>query len=99
MILIAGLALVAIAGEVYFRLTVPFMILRMPGYFHPRADLIRKPDAEIRWTHKLDFWTVSRTNSVGFAHRESISPKRAEALLEHLQHNQEICNGTMVIRD
>jgi len=35
------------------------------------------PDTEIRWTNELDFWTVSRTNSLGFLDREPPSPERA----------------------
>jgi len=38
-----------------------------------------KPNAEIRWTNHLDFWTVSRTNSLGFLDREPLSPERAAA--------------------
>ena len=49
----------------------------VPRYFHPKAGLILKPNAEIRWTNGLDFWTISRTNSLGFLDRPP--PERAAA--------------------
>lgn len=38
-----------------------------------------KPNAELRYTNKLDFWTVSRTNSLGFLDREPPSSEQAGA--------------------
>ena len=40
---------------------------------------MRKPNAEIRYTNGLDFWTISRTNSLGFPDREPPSSERAAA--------------------
>ena len=54
------------------------MDLIVPWYFHPKAGLILKPNAEIRWTNGLDFWTISRTNSLGFLDRDP-PPERAAA--------------------
>ena len=79
LLLIMGLALIAIAGEVYFRLTVPFFDRSIPSRFVPEVGVMRKPNAEIRYTNRLDFWTISRTNSLGFPDREPVSPERAAA--------------------
>ena len=77
--LIAGLALLAAAGEIWFRLTVPFARNVHPSQYVPGVGRIRKPLAEFRHTNNVDFWTVSRTNSLGFLDREPIDPERAAA--------------------
>ncbi len=74
-----GLALIAVAGEAYLRLTVPFVDNSIPSHFVPEVGRIRKPTAEIRHTNGLDFWTISRTNSLGFLDREPPSSERAAA--------------------
>ena len=79
LIFAAVLAAVAAGGEAYFRLTTPFMTTETPKYFHPKAGILMKPDTEVRWTNHLDFWTVSRTNSLGFLDREPIGAERAAA--------------------
>ena len=75
----AGWALIGIAGEAYFRLTVPFMITDGPFTFTPKVGKTWLPNAEIRHTNRLDFWTVSPINSLGFVDREPISPEHAAA--------------------
>ena len=75
----AGLALVALIGEAWLRSTVPFKEAYEPKVFVPDVGLLRPPDTEIRSTNKLDFWTISRTNSLGFLDREPPSPERAAA--------------------
>ncbi len=50
-----------------------------PVRFLPKVGLIGKPNAEVRWTNRLDFWTVSQTNSLGFLDREPIGPERTAA--------------------
>ncbi len=77
--IVIGLAAIGIAGEVYLRLTTPFMGTSRPLHFVPKLGFVGKPNAEVRWTNGLDFWTVSRTNSLGFLDREPISPERAAA--------------------
>ena len=79
LLLIAGLALVVLTGEVWWRSTVPFRKPMDPTVFVPDVGLLRPPDTEIRATNKLDFWTISRTNSLGFLDREPPSPERAAA--------------------
>ena len=78
-LLVAGLVLVGVGGEAYFRLTVPFMAPVGAFHFVPNVGLTRKPNTEMRSTNRLDYWTVSRTNSWGFLDREPIDPKRAAA--------------------
>ena len=73
----AALALAALAGEVWLRSTLPFREAYSPTVFVPGVGLLLPPDTEIRWTNKLDFWTVSRTNRLGFLDREPPSPERA----------------------
>lgn len=71
--LLAGLLLLAVGGEVYWRLSVPFMTTqRTVTRFVPHVSLMREPHAEVRWTNKLDFWTVSYTNRFSFLDREPI---------------------------
>ena len=80
LLLVAGVALAALAGEAYFRLTMPFLAPPYkPIVFVPGVGYLRPPNAEIRHTNALDFWNVSRTNSLGFLDREPPSPERAAA--------------------
>ncbi len=74
---IAGLALIVIAGEAYFRLTAPFPTTTSPMRFAPEIGVTRQSNAEMRATNGLEFWTVSRTNSLGFVDREPVSLERA----------------------
>ena len=77
--LVAGLALIGVVGEAYFRLRAPFMESDIPYAWFPTVGGIFKPNAEVRHTNRLDFWTISRTNSLGFADREPVSSERAAA--------------------
>ena len=77
LLLMAGLALIGLGGEAWLRSTVPFRGVDAPTVFVPGVGVLLRPDVEIRWTNKLDFWTVSRTNSLGFLDREPPSPERA----------------------
>ena len=77
LLLMAGLALIGLAGEVWLRSTLPFREAYLPTVFVPGVGVLLPPDTEIRWTNKLDFWTVSRTNRLGFLDREPPSPERA----------------------
>ena len=78
-LLVVGVALAALAGEAWFRLTAPFMTPAVPEEFVPNLGYIRPPNTEIRATNGLDYWNVSRTNSLGFSDREPPSPERAKA--------------------
>ena len=73
----AGLALIGLAGEVWLRSTVPFKETCLPMVFVPGAGSLLPPDTEVRRTNQLDFWTVSRTNRLGFLDRGPPSPQRA----------------------
>ena len=70
LLIAAALALLAGAGEFWFRSTVPFMTSSVPRAFVPGVGLIGKPGMEVRATNGLDFWQVSRFNSEGFLDRE-----------------------------
>ena len=73
----AGLILIALAGEGYLRLTMPFLKTNASPHFVQGVGHLRSPNSEVRYTNGLDFWTISRTNSLGFLDREPINPQRA----------------------
>ena len=79
LLLVLGAALIAMAGEAWLRLTVPFMTSTNPWKFVPNVGLLRPPNTEIRHTNLRDYWNVSRTNSLGFLDREPPNPERAAA--------------------
>ena len=76
--IIAGLLLIALAGEAYFRLTRPFIDSRITYQFVDGVGLIREPNAELRYANwGEDNYVVSRANSQGFLDREPVSAERA----------------------
>ncbi len=77
--LVLGLALIGVAGETYFRLRTPFVEKVHPYAWSPTVGAIFTPNAEVRHTNGLDFWTISRTNILGFPDREPIMLERAAA--------------------
>ena len=77
LLLVAGLALIGLAGEAWRRATVPFVSKHASLVFVPGVGRMLPPDTEVRWTNDIDFWTVSRTNRLGFLDREPPSPERA----------------------
>ena len=77
--LVAGLALIGVAGEMYFRLRAPFLENYALRAWFPTVGRTFTPNAEVRRTNRLDFWTESRTNSLGFLDREPIGIERAAA--------------------
>ncbi len=80
LVLVAGLTLVGAVAEVWLRLTMPFFVRDVPTmHFVPGVGLTYEPDVEVHWTNHRDFWTVSRTNSLGFLDREPVSAERAAA--------------------
>lgn len=76
-LIMAGLALIGLAGEAWLRSTIPFVRGYVPKVFVPGVGVLLPPDTEVRWTNTLDFWTVSHTNRLGFLDREPPSPERA----------------------
>ena len=79
LLLVAGLALIGVVGEAYFRLRAPFVESDIPYAWYPTVGGIFAPNAEVRHTNGLDFWTISRTNTLGFPDREPIGIERAAA--------------------
>ena len=78
MFILAGLLLIALAGESYFRLTVPFSDSpAVSERLLPGVIRLQKPNEELRFTNDLDYWTVQRTNSLGFLDREPMDPLRS----------------------
>ena len=76
MLVFAGTALIAISAEAYMRAKGRFT-QSMSYRVVPGIGLLFNPNTEVRHTNGLDFWTRSRTNSLGFIDREPPSPKRA----------------------
>ena len=74
---IVGLTVIAVTAETYLRLRSPFQSNRMARAFVPGVGVLFEPGSEVRVTNGLDYWTVSRVNSLGFLDREPISPERA----------------------
>ena len=79
LLLLAGVALIGVVGEMYFRLRAPFLENDAPSAWFPTIGRIFTPNAEVRWTNRLDFWVESRANSLGFLDREPIGLERAAA--------------------
>ena len=78
--IIAGLLLIALAGEAYFRLTTPFANGHIPNQFVDGVGFIRKSNAQVRYANwRDDNFVVSRANSQGFVDREPVNPERAAA--------------------
>ena len=75
--IIAGVGGILLAKELYHWQTMPFTDPFVSTRFRPGVGLVIEPNTEIRWTNRLDYWTVSRTNSMGFLDREPISPEQA----------------------
>ena len=75
----AGLLLVGLAGEAWFRLRAPFADSSLPTVFVHSVGLLRPPDTEVRITNGLDFWVISTTNSLGFMDREPPDPDLSAA--------------------
>ena len=76
--IVSGLLLIALVGEVYFRLTRPFIENSIPYQFVEGVGRIRKPNAEVLHAN-WSYYVVSRTNSQGFLDREPVSAERAAA--------------------
>ena len=74
---VAGLTSIIVVGEIYLWLTVPFMEESVTRRFVPGVGLLYAPNTELRFTNRLDYWTQTRTNSLGFIDREPPSKKRA----------------------
>ena len=79
-LILGGLALVALAGEAWLRLTAPpFEERSAPSRFVPGVGVLYEPHAEVRHTNGFDYWIVQRANSLGFLDREPPDPARAAA--------------------
>ena len=85
LLIVAGLALIAAAGEMYFRMSVPYGFIFSPKDFSggnswrfvPNVGMMPEPNSEARYTDHRGYWMIARSNSLGFLDRELISPGRA----------------------
>ena len=74
---LTGILLVAVAGEIYLRVKLPFAAVSKPRHFVKDVGYLYEPNAEVRATNLSEFWTITRVNSLGFLDREPLSPQRA----------------------
>ena len=65
-----GLVVVAAAAEWRLRATKPFMVPAASWRFVADVGLLYAPGTLVRATNGLDYWSVSRVNSLGFLDRE-----------------------------
>ena len=78
--ILLALALIALGGEVYFRLTWPGWNSKAhTNYFVPGVGLTYAPHSELRHTNHLDYWTIAQVNKWGFPDRDPLSPEQAAA--------------------
>ena len=85
LLIVAGVTLIAAAGEAYFRVSAPYgfaanpqdFVGRNAWRFVPNVGVTLTPNSEVRSSNHLDFWVITRTNSLGFLDREPVSPGRA----------------------
>ena len=85
LLIVVGLLLIAVAGEMYFRVSAPYGLVDNPKDFivHPGSrfvsdvGLMLKPNAEVRYTNNIDYWAITHSNRIGFLDRELINPNRA----------------------
>ena len=77
--IVAGLSLIAVAGEVWLRSTTPFRTSDRPTRFVPGVGPAWEPSAQIRYTRGWEFWTTVRANRLGFLDREPPDAERAAA--------------------
>ena len=79
MMTVTGVILLGVlaSAEVYLRAAnkFPKSQIAVPRRFVPGVGFQYEPRAQLRWTNGLDFWSVQRTNSLGFADREPTVPK------------------------
>ena len=77
--ILGGLLLIAASIEVYIRLSSPFLEEDpIPFHFVSGVGYQIYPGIELRLTRRLAYWTVQRTNSLGFLDREPIAPDVAD---------------------
>ena len=85
-LIFCGLSLVLALGEVYFRLSVPFVHSTARTDFVPGVGLLFQPNSVVRYTNHLDYWTESVANSLGFLAREP----------QTFQHTEESCHIAVI---
>lgn len=79
--LTAGLVLVVFAaGEIWFRLTTPFVASEYRIRFDPEFGFHFEPHSRARATNHLDYWTEQDANALGLLDRP---PRDAGALAGH----------------
>lgn len=78
LLILAALALIMTIGEVYLRLTKPFIRSSVVLDFVPEVGLLYKPNTVLYATNGVEFWVKSRVNSIGFLEREYRNLKQTE---------------------
>ena len=74
---LVGAGVFALAGEAWLRRSLPFVANRAPLRFVPGVGVLLEPHEEVWHTNLRGYWTISRTNRLGFVDREPVAPERA----------------------
>jgi len=69
------LILLVVGAEIYLRSKIPFTSTHWPSRFDERFGFNFVPNAVVKYTNNINFWTVSKVNSLGFLDREPVIPK------------------------
>ena len=77
LLLFVGTGITVIVGEVWLRRSFPFLTNRIPARFVPGVGVVLEPHEEVWYTDRHEYWTISRTNRLGFVDREPVTPERA----------------------
>lgn len=84
LLIVAGVTLIAVAGEAYFRLTVPYGFAANPKDFGgnkwrfvPNVGRALEPNSEVRYSNHRGYWVITQSNRFGFLDRSPIEAKRA----------------------
>ena len=85
LLIAVGLGLIAVAAEMYFRVSAPYGFAANPKDFYsyyprrfvPNVGMMPEPNSNATFTNHMDYWITTRTNSLGFVDREPITPERA----------------------
>lgn len=70
LLMLVAVSVVPLGLEVGLRLITPFADTAWPSVFVPHVGFLFVPNAEVRHTNHLDYWTISRSNSLGFLDQE-----------------------------
>ena len=75
--MLASLILIIAVSEVYLQQNMPFEQSSWKKEFVPGVGILYQPHTVVQATDRVEFWTVSKVNSLGFLEREPLAPEEA----------------------